>query len=264
MTRLLIIGGSDADISAALRAREIDEEAEVTVIAADAFPNYSICGLPFYLSGETPEWQMLAHRTREELEVAGMTLLLNHTAQTIDPAAHTILVSNVDGQRLTLRYDRLVVATGAIPRRPAFAGLDLPGVFLLHSMAESFAMHAYLQTHAPRSAFIVGGGYIGLEMADALTLRGIAVTVVEHSSSVLKTVDASFGTRVSDELRQYGVEVVTGVAVEHITSDSEGLQVSGSPDFQATTDMVLVATGVQPGGFSAEWVREHRSKPEKR
>ncbi len=125
-------------------------------------------------------------------------------------------------------------------------------------------MHAYLQTHAPRSAFIVGGGYIGLEMADALTLRGIAVTVVEHSSSVLKTVDASFGTRVSDELRQYGVEVVTGVAVEHITSDSEGLQVSGSPDFQATTDMVLVATGVQPGGFSAEWVREHRSKPEKR
>lgn len=247
MTRLVIIGGSDAGISAALRAREIDGQAEVTVIVADAFPNYSICGLPFYLSGETPEWQMLAHRTREELEATGMTLLLNHTARAIDPSAHTVLVSNQEGQDQMLAYDRLIVATGAFPRRPAFAKQELPGVFLLHSMAESFAVHAYLQAHAPRSALIVGGGYIGLEMADALTLRGIAVTVVEHGSSVLKTVDAPFGTRVGDELRQHGVEVVTGVAVERILSKKdERLQVSGSPDFQATIDMVLVATGVQP------------------
>lgn len=246
MTRLVIIGGSDAGISAALRAREIDEQAEVTVVVADAFPNYSICGLPFYVSGETPEWQMLAHRTREELEATGMTLLLNHTARSIDPAAHTVLVSDPDGQDQMLAYDRLILATGAVPRRPTFATQDLPGVFLLHSMAESFAVHASLQKRDPRSALIIGGGYIGLEMADALTLRGIAVTVVEHGSSVLKTVDAPFGTRVGNELRQHGVEVVTGVAVERILREDEGLQVSGSPDFQATTDMVLVATGVQP------------------
>ena len=246
MTHLLIIGGSDAGISAALRVREIDEQAVVTVLVADAFPNYSICGLPFYLSGETPEWQMLAHRTREELEAAGITLLLNHTARTIDPAAHTVLVSDPDGQDQTLPYDRLVLATGAVSRRPAFAGRDLPGVFLLHSMADSFALHDFLQTHAPRSALIVGGGYIGLEMADALTLRGIAVTVVEHGSSVLKTVDASFGARVSDELRQHGVEVVTGVTVERITSEPDGLRVLGSQDFHVATDMVLVATGVRP------------------
>jgi NADPH-dependent 2,4-dienoyl-CoA reductase/sulfur reductase-like enzyme len=104
----------------------------------------------------------------------------------------------------------------------------------------------------------VGGGYIGLEMADALTLRGIAVTVVEHGSSVLKTVDASFGTLIGDELRQHGVEVVTGVAVERITSGHEGLQVSGSQDFHATTDMVLVATGVQPSTALAQAAGLHQ------
>lgn len=83
-------------------------------------------------------------------------------------------------------------------------------------------------------------------MADALTLRGIAVTVVEHGSSVLKTVDASFGALVSDELRQHGVHVATGITVERITNGRNGLQVSGSGDFQASTDIVLVATGVQP------------------
>jgi NADPH-dependent 2,4-dienoyl-CoA reductase/sulfur reductase-like enzyme len=246
MTHLVIVGGSDAGISAALRAREIDEQAMVTVVVADAFPNYSICGLPFYLSGETPEWQALAHRTREELAATGMTLLLNHAARVIDSASHTVSVRDPEGQEQTLSYDRLILATGAVPRRPAIAGLDLPGVFLLHSMAESFALHDYLQTRSPRSALIVGGGYIGLEMADALTLRGIAVTVVEHGSSVLKTVDASFGARVGDELRQHGVEVVVGVQVERIMSKDEGLQVSGSQDFHLVTDMVLVATGVQP------------------
>ncbi len=78
MTHLVIVGGSDAGISAALRAREIDSSTVVTVEVADAFPNYSICGLPFYLSGETPEWQALAHRSQEEIEAAGITLLLNH------------------------------------------------------------------------------------------------------------------------------------------------------------------------------------------
>lgn len=246
MARLVIIGGSDAGISAALRAREIDEQAVVMVVVADAFPNYSICGLPFYLSGETPEWHMLAHRTREELEATGVTLLLNYTGRRIDPAAHTVSLADATGQERTLSYDRLLLATGATSRRPPFAAQELSGVFLLHSMADSFAMHAYLQAHAPRSALIVGGGYIGLEMADALTLRGIAVTVVEHGSSMLKTVDASFGARVSDELRRHGVEVVTGVAVERITNGPDGLQVLGTQDFHAATDMVLVATGVQP------------------
>ncbi|GAC1391609.1 MAG: hypothetical protein NVS4B11_09560 [Ktedonobacteraceae bacterium] len=88
MTKLVIIGGSDAGISAALRAKEVDAQAEVSVIVADSFPNYSICGLPFYLSGEIPDWHSLAHRTADDIRAAGIHLLLSHTAQHIEANAH--------------------------------------------------------------------------------------------------------------------------------------------------------------------------------
>ena len=246
MTHIVIVGGSDAGISAALRAREIDNSASVTVIVADSFPNYSICGLPFYLSGEVPDWHNLAHRTNEEITATGITLLLNHTAQVIDPTQHRVTMRNADGQLSDLEYDRLVIATGAFPIRPPIQDLDLPGVYLLRSMEDSFAVHTYLSKHSPRSAIIVGGGYIGLEMADALTLRGIAVTVVEHGSSVLKTVDASLGEMVGAELRRHRVEVVNGVAIERMKQVKGHVEVHGSQGFQQGADMVLVAVGVQP------------------
>ncbi len=246
MTHIVVIGGSDSGISAALRAREMDSSASVTMIVADIFPNYSICGLPFYLSGEVPDWHNLAHRTNEEITSAGISLLLNHTAQVIDPTQHRVTMCNADGQLRDLEYDRLVIATGALSIRPPMQGLDLPGVYLLRSMEDSFAVHTYLSKYAPRSAIIVGGGYIGLEMADALTLRGIAVTVVEHGPSVLKTVDASLGEIVSAELRRHNVEVVSGVAIERMKQVKGHVEVHGSQDFQQEAEMVLVAVGVQP------------------
>src|SRR5256714_3555520 len=155
MTSLVIMGGSDAGTSAALRARELNASAEVTIVLADRFPNFSVCGLPFYLSGEVPDWHWLAHRTAEDITREGIHLLLDHTAQTIDPANHLVTVANRGGQVRELMYDRLVIATGAVPVRPPIPGLDLPGVYLLRSMEDSFAVHAYLETHAPRSAVIV-------------------------------------------------------------------------------------------------------------
>src|SRR2546421_5884411 len=234
MTRLLILGGSDAGTSAALRAREVESTAEVTIVVADRFPNYSICGLPFYLSGEVPDWHWLTHRTAEDITREGIHLLLDTTAQAIDPANHLVTVADKGGQARELGYDRLVIATGAVPVRPHIAGLDLPGVYLLRSMEDSFAVHACLETHAPRSAVIVGGGYIGMEMADAFVHRGLAVTVVEHGASVLKTVDESLGRLVLAELRRHGVVVATGVAVERIAQAGPQLCIMGSEGFSAT------------------------------
>src|SRR5438270_4162770 len=246
MTNLLIIGGSDAGISAALRAKEVDVTTDVTVILADRFPNYSICGLPFYLSGEVPDWHWLAHRTVEDITHEGIHLLLDTTAQAIDPASHLVTVADRDGQARELGYDRLVIATGAVPVRPHIAGLDLAGVYLLRSMEDSFAVHACLETHTPRSAVVVGGGYLGTEMAEAFTHRGLAVTVVEHGGTVLKTVDESLGRLVGAELRRHGVEVVTHVAVERIAQAGTQLHIVGSGEFSATADLVLVAVSVQP------------------
>ncbi len=246
MNHLVIVGGSDAGISAGLRAREMDAGTEVTIMVADRFPNYSLCGLPFYLSGEVPDWHALAHRTIGEITEVGVRLLLDCTVQAIDSASHRISIVDAGGQAKPLSYDRLIIATGAKPSSPHLVGLDLPGVFLLRFMVDAFAVHRHLEAHASRSAVIIGGGYIGMEMADALTRRGLSVTVVEHAASVLKTVDSSLGSRVRTELGRQGVRVETGVRVERIDRDGTRLRVRGSPSFQATADLVLVAVGVEP------------------
>jgi NADPH-dependent 2,4-dienoyl-CoA reductase/sulfur reductase-like enzyme len=246
MVHVVIIGGSDAGMSAALRIREVDTTADVTVVLADAFPNYSICGLPFYLSGEVPDWQQLAHRTADDIARAGVRLQLNTVAEAINPTDQTVALVDQDGVRSELRYDRLVIATGAVSTQPQIAGLDLPGVFPLRWMDDSFALDRYLREYAPQTAVTIGGGYIGMEMADALTRRGLAVTVVEHGDSVLKTVDPSLGQLVRIELERNGVTVVTGVASTAIEPAGHQLNVLGAPGFTRTADLVLVAVGVRP------------------
>jgi len=245
MTRLLVVGGSDAGIAAALRAREVDPDADVTVLVADAYPNFSICGLPFFLSGETPDWRDLAHRTRADIEATGVRLLLDHRADRIDPGRRQVEVTAPDGRTVTLGYDQLVVGTGAVPVRPPLPGIDLPGVHVLHTMGDSFAVAALL-ARGPRSAVIVGAGYIGTEMADALTHRGVDVTLVEQLPSVLATVDPQLGADVAAELARHGVTIATATAVERIVAEGGRLRVDGTGGFAAAADLVLVAVGVRP------------------
>src|SRR6478752_3910185 len=258
---LVMIGGSDAGISAALRARELDPSAEVTVVVADAYPNFSICGIPYYLSGEVAHWQNLAHRTIADLEAAGMRLRLDTTARRIDVAGRKLLITTPGGTDEQLSYDKLIVGTGAVPVRPPIGGLAGPdalgaadGVHLLHSMGDTFALMRALETAAPASAVIVGGGYIGLEMADALTVRGLQVTQMEQLPEVLPTVDPQLGALVHAELAARGVEVLTGTTVQAISTAPPGgtgrLQVqAAAADGTAVTrqaDMVLVVVGVRP------------------
>ncbi|MFH1115060.1 MAG: FAD-dependent oxidoreductase [Pseudomonadota bacterium] len=245
MSRIVIVGGSDAGISAALRAREIQPSCEPLVVAADAYPNFSICGLPFYLSGEIGDWRTLAHRTADDIRSEGVQLLLDHRAEAIDPDRKLLRVVGGNGT-LDLDYDKLVIATGAESIVPNIPGMDLPGVFLLRWMDDGFALNRYLSESQPRTAVIVGGGYIGMEMADALTLRGLSVTVVEFFDTVLTTVDAVLGRVVAAELQGHGVKVVTGTAIESIRSENGGLRISGSGGFAARADMVLVSVGAKP------------------
>jgi thioredoxin reductase len=255
--RLLVIGGSDAGIAAALRARELDPSVEATVMVADAFPNFSICGLPYYLSGDVPDWRELAHRTTRDLGQAGLQLLLDHTARAIDPAGKQVTITNPGGGERQLGYDRLVVGTGAVPVRPPIGGLELDGVHVLHTMGDTFALHQAV-TAGAHSAVIVGGGYIGLEMAEAFTARGLAVTLVEQAPAVMPTVDTELGRLLGEELRRHDVQVVNDVTVKAIHRENGGLVVAGEPDFAATADLVLVVVG---SALTPSWPSPPASRP---
>ena len=244
--KLLIVGASDAGISAGLRAKELDPSAEVVLLLADGFPNYSICGLPYYISGETPDWRDLAHRKTPELQAAGLELLTEHRVTSIEPSARLVHAVGPDGQTVTLGYDKLVIGTGAEPARPPIPGLELEGVYLLHTMEDSFRVQARAAEVPGGSALVIGGGYIGLEMADALTRRGLRVTVVEQLSAVMPTADVDLGRRIGDELRRHGVDVTTSTAIERIERGGDQLVVAGSGDFRREVDLVLVAVGVRP------------------
>jgi len=258
---LITIGGSDAGISAALRAKELDPDSEVTVVVADAYPNFSICGIPYYVSGDVSHWRNLAHRTIEDLEATGMALRLDTVARRIDVLGRKLLVTGADGGEELLPYDELVVGTGAVSVRPPIDGLTErdalgagDGVHLLHSMGDTFAVMRTLEENAPASAVIVGAGYIGLEMAEALVARGLSVTQMEQLPEVLPTVDPEIGALVHRQLADHGVEVLTGTTVRSIarvTSDQPGrLRVEATATdgggVVRNVDMVLVVVGVRP------------------
>ena len=152
MKQMVVIGGSDAGISAALRAIEVDPKVEVTVVVADKYPNFSICGLPFYLSGEVKDWKTLAHRTTADIEKEGIRLLLNHKAIAIDPDKMQVRVVAKNGNSRAFEYDRLLIGTGAVSVEPDIEGLQLPEVFALRWMDDSFAMQRFLTEQNPKTS----------------------------------------------------------------------------------------------------------------
>ena len=257
---LVAIGGSDAGISAALRARELDPATEVTVVVADAYPNFSICGIPYYVSGEVTHWRNLAHRTLDDLKATGMQVRLDTRATAIDVARRKLTVVDESGAEDQLSYDQLVVGTGALSARPPIEGLvgdgalgPADGVHLLHSMGDTFELMRTLEDTSPDRAVIVGAGYLGLEMAGGLRARGLSVTQFEQLPEVLPTVDASLGALVNATLTSQGIDVRTSTTVHRVGRAPAGsaarLQVdavNATGAVQTLADLVMVVVGVRP------------------
>jgi len=245
LKRILIVGGSDAGVSAALRAREVYPIAGITIVVADKYPSFNICGLPFHLSGEPVEGGTLWHRSGEEIEKMGIKLLLEHRARQIDLGAKTVEFRDRSGRTRLLPYDRLILAPGAASAHHP-PGTDLQGVFHPRCMDDAFAMERYIARRRPKSAIIIGTGSVGMEMAETLTRRGLSVTMLARSGKVLKTVDQRFQEIVRSELSGNGVKLVDQVEVTAIEEQQGSLLLRTLQNITVRGDLVLLANGSGP------------------
>jgi NADPH-dependent 2,4-dienoyl-CoA reductase/sulfur reductase-like enzyme len=246
-TRLVVVGGGAAGMSAASAARRVDRRLEVVVLEAGGHAAYGMCGLPYYLGGEVDRAeQLLAYPPDFFAEKRGIDLRLNTPVTSLDTAARRVGLASAEGGPSTeLSYDRLVWAAGGAPVVPAALALRDPAVFTVRSLADAIRLRQLLDVREVRRAVVVGGGYIGLEMAEALAARQVAVTVVEAAADVLPTFDPPVAAMAAGELRDQGVDLRVDCAVR-------GLRRAGNRVVVATargdldTDLVVVAVGVRP------------------
>ena len=244
--KVLIIGGSDTGISTALRIRELDENIKPLVIADNNYPNFSICGIPFYVGGEVKHWQDLAHRTADDIRSKGIDLMLNTKVTVIKPESKQIIVQNNNGEEQTLGYDKLVLGTGAKSVTPPIKGLDLEGVFKMRWMKDCRNFDQYLKQKQPKKGVIIGGGYVGLEMAEAMKNRGLDVTLLELEETILNTVDKPLRKKVKQRLSAQGIKINTGTMVQEIIKQENKLLVTAKGNFEIKADVVVVSAGARP------------------
>jgi NADPH-dependent 2,4-dienoyl-CoA reductase/sulfur reductase-like enzyme len=172
--------------------------------------------------------------------------LLEHTAQAVHPETKQVVVTDSSGAVKNLDYDKLVIGTGAVSVKPNISGIDYPGVFFLRWMPDCFAVDRFLAERKPKSAVIIGAGYIGMEMAESLARRGLKVHVVEFAESVMPSVDLDFGGKIRELLIQNGITVDNNISVGSITKMDNRLIVKEADNYEMAADMVLVAVGSIP------------------
>ena len=251
--KFVIIGGDAAGMSAASRAKRSMPEMEVTVLEKTADVSYSACGMPYNIADANRQMDDLVVRAADVFrQKQGIDLFTGHTAEHIDTNNREVYGTvRATGTPFSFSYDRLLIATGARPIMPTLPGFDQPGVLALKSLADGKAIKAYLQAHTVRKAAIIGMGYIGLEMAEALRARGIAVEMVKPGPNLLPWMPRDLAAVVQKELEAHAVGLYSGYTVVAIEKDGNRFNII-CPEATLTADMVLVAIGIQPNSELAE------------
>lgn len=247
--RILIVGGVAGGASCAARLRRMDEQAEIFIFERGSDVSFANCGLPYHIGEVIPDRQKLLVATPERFrDWLNVEVRTGHEVQRIDRTAKTIEVRNVQTGATSLeRYDFLVLSPGAMPIRPPLAGIDLPGIFTLRNMDDMDRVIAWLAQRRPSRAAVVGAGYIGLEMVENLSRRGLEVTALELADQVMPTADPEMTQPLLAELRRQGVEV-------HLSNGVAGFE--SAPDNRVTVimqsgqrvmaGMVVLSIGVRP------------------
>ncbi len=231
-------------MSAAAKAKRENPELEVVAFEKTHFVSYGACGLPYFLSGEVEQVEDLVARTPEQFKKQGIAALTRHEVVAVDYENRQVTVASLDeGREFKERFDHLVVATGARPVVPDLPGVDLPGVFVLRIPEDGLAIREWMQ--GARRAVIVGGGYVGLEVAEAFKSRGLEVAVVEAEDRVLPMVDPELSEIVAEELKKHGVELLTGTRLEAILGQGKVAAVDTTAG-RLEADLVLLSVGIRP------------------
>ncbi|HYD42761.1 MAG TPA: FAD-dependent oxidoreductase [Anaeromyxobacter sp.] len=242
--RLVIVGGVAAGATAAARARRISEDAEITLLERGPYVSYANCGLPYFVSRDIEQRSKLLLQTPEGFARRyRVSALVNTEALELDRAGRRVRVRGGEGERW-LPYDALVLAQGGNPVVPAVPGGDAPHVFRLWTVPDMDRVDAFLEREKPRTAVVVGGGFIGLEMAEAFRKRGLETTVVELLPTVMAVMDREFGVRIAGELAANGVQVVTGAALKAVLPAERRVELADGRKLPA--DVVLFSVGVRP------------------
>ena len=245
--RLVVIGGDAAGMSAASQARRMrgTDDLEIVVFEQSGYVSFSACGEPYFVGGWVEDFDDLKIRTPEQFQAQGIDARIHHKVTSIDLGARTVRVSHPGGEE-EIGYDQLLYATGATAIRPPIEGMDLAGVHILRTLDDAARLRS-LVTSGVKRAVVVGGGYIGLEIAEAFHHVGIDTLVVTMMPTVLeRTLDPDMAELVSDHMRDMGIQVETGYMVNCLAGAEGSVVGVGCDDRSFPADLVLLALGSRP------------------
>ncbi|MGM0444196.1 MAG: NAD(P)/FAD-dependent oxidoreductase, partial [Fibrobacterota bacterium] len=244
MEKVLIIGGVAAGATAAAKARRLSPDAQITVLEAGPDISFANCGLPYYIGGDITSRSKLILQSPESFkDQYEVTVHTHRMAMNIDRRARTVTaVDTRSGDRYTHEYTRLILAQGGRPIAPPIPGADQDHVFSLWTLEDMDRINSFIQEKSPKNAVVVGGGFIGLEMVEALKKRGMEVHSVEMMPHVMAIMEAEIAGFIEQEMASYGVHLHTGRSVTRIGNTSVDLNSHETID----ADMVLMSIGVRP------------------
>jgi len=245
--RLVVIGGDATGMSAASQAkRRRGDDLEVVALERTHHASYSACGIPFWVSGTVPDVADLVARTPEQHRANGIDLRIGAEAEEIDIDQGTVRVRSGEGGAYELGFDHLVIATGAVPVRPDLPGADADGIYGVQTLDDGEALLDALTGAAPRRAVVVGAGYIGVEMAEAMVLRGLDVTVVEHFPAPMSRLDPDMGRLVHEAMTAEGIDVRVSTDVEAFATTDGHVDGVVTAEGTIPADLVVLGLGVRP------------------
>ncbi|NEA97782.1 FAD-dependent oxidoreductase [Streptomyces sp. SID13726] len=248
--RLVVIGGDAAGMSAASQARRSrgPDELEIVAFERGHFTSYSACGIPYWVGGDVTGREQLIARTPEEHRARDIDLRMRTEVLEIDVAGQRVRARDLEsGAESWTPYDKLVIATGARPIRPDMPGVDAPGVHGVQTLDDGQALIDTLAHTRGRRAVVVGAGYIGVEMAEALINRGYEVTVVNRGSEPMSTLDPDMGRLVHEAMAGLGITMVDDAEVTEVLTGEDGrVRAVATKDAEYPADVVVLGIGVRP------------------